>query len=420
MDPNTSTPARELISDAPPQDYPRFSLSDRLQHIVMLLSFTTLAITGLVQKFALSPISLSIIRWWGGVESIRATHHIAAFVLMLIAIYHALSLGYKAFVLRRPLTMLPSFQDVKDALTAFAYNLGLRKTGSQMGRYTFEEKAEYWALIWGILIMGLTGFIMWNPIATVRFLPGQFIPAAKAAHGAEAVLAVLAIVVWHMYGVHLRRFNKSMWTGRLSEDVMLHEHPLELADIKAGMANVSADQATLRRRRMIYYPIATILGAALLFTVYGFVNGEQTAITTVPPQPNAVAIYVPQTPTPLPPTPTPIPPTPTLPPSPTAAVAAGTAETSPAPAAVTWSEVSAIFAAKCAMCHGSALATNGLNLQTYADAMKGAQDGPVVVPGNSADSKLFQVQSKGGHPGQLSAEELALVKAWIDSGALER
>jgi cytochrome b subunit of formate dehydrogenase len=400
---NTSTPDRELLSDAPPSQYTRFALSDRLQHIVMLLSFTTLAVTGLVQKYALSPISLSVIRFWGGVENVRTTHHTAAIVLMLVAVYHVINLGYKIFVLRKPMTMLPSFQDVKDALTAFTYNIGLRKTGAQMGRYTFEEKAEYWALVWGILVMGVTGFMMWNPLATIKFLPGQFIPAAKVAHGAEAVLAVLAIIVWHMYGVHLRKFNKSMWTGKLTEQEMLHEHPLELADIKAGAVEGSSDAAVLRRRRMIYYPIATVLGAALLFAIYGFVNGEQTAIITVPPQPNAVAIYVPYTPTPLPPTPTPLPPTPTLPPSPTAALASGP-----------------IFAAKCAMCHSQALATNGLSLGTYADAIKGAQDGPVIVPGDAANSKLFQVQSAGGHPAQLSAEELAIVKAWIDSGALER
>jgi hypothetical protein len=72
------------------------------------------------------------------------------------------------------------------------------------------------------------------------------------------------------------------------------------------------------------------------------------------------------------------------------------------------------------MCHGPALATKGLNLSTYADTMKGAEDGPVVIPNDSANSRLFQVQSKGGHPGQLTPEELAIVQAWIDAGALEK
>jgi cytochrome c len=87
---------------------------------------------------------------------------------------------------------------------------------------------------------------------------------------------------------------------------------------------------------------------------------------------------------------------------------------------VTWAEVSPIFSTKCGMCHSAALATNGLNLSTYADAMKGAASGPVIVPNDSANSKLIQIQSQGGHPGQLSAEELAIVSAWIDAGAPEK
>ena len=407
MAPENSTKARELLSDAPPSEYTRFSLSDRAQHLAMLLSFTTLAITGLVQKYALSPVSLFVFRLWGGVENVRLTHHVAAVVLMLVAVYHLIALGYKTFVLRRPMTMLPSFQDVKDAWMVFARNLGLRKSGVQMGRYTFEEKAEYWALVWGIIVMGLTGFMMWNPLATVKLLPGDFIPAAKVAHGAEALLAVLAIVVWHMYGVHLKRFNKSMWTGRVTEDELLHDHPLELADIKAGMADRRPEPAILRRRRTIYYPIAAVVGLGLLFAVYGFVGGEQTAITTIPPQISTIPVFVPQTPTPLPPTPTAAPSPTLLPVSSTSSV-------------VTWAQVEPIFAAKCGMCHGPALATNGLNLGTFADALKGAQDGAVILPNDSAGSKLFQVQSKGGHPGQLTADELALVQAWIDAGALEK
>ena len=91
-----------------------------------------------------------------------------------------------------------------------------------------------------------------------------------------------------------------------------------------------------------------------------------------------------------------------------------------APAAQAAADGKALYDAKCAMCHSAALATNGLNLSTYADTIKGANDGPVIVPGDSANSKLFQIQALGGHPGQLTAEELAIVSAWIDAGALEK
>jgi len=390
--------------------YTRFSLAARLQHAIMLLSFTSLAVTGLAQKFALSPVSLFIVRLGGGIENLRFVHHGAATLLILVAIYHLVEIGNSVFVLRSRMSMLPSVQDIRDAWKALTYNLGLGKDRPQFGRYGFEEKAEYWALVWGILIMAITGFMMWNPLATVSLLPGEFIPAAKTAHGAEAILAVLAIIVWHMYGVHLRRFNRSMWTGKLTEDEMLHEHPLELADLKAGTVGQLPSANVIRRRQRIYYPIAAVAAAGLLFALYGFIGGEQTAITTSPPPLSTAPVFVPQTPTPLPPTPTRIP-------SPSPAPATEGEPT--ASAALAWGDVGPIFAGRCVMCHGPSLASKGLSLDTYAGALKGGADGPVVVPGD-ADSRLLAIQSGGGHPGQLSDEELALVRAWIEAGALEQ
>jgi hypothetical protein len=72
------------------------------------------------------------------------------------------------------------------------------------------------------------------------------------------------------------------------------------------------------------------------------------------------------------------------------------------------------------LCHGDTLATNGLSFATYADAMRGATDGAVIVPGDTAISKLVVVQSAGGHPGQLNIDELAAVKNWINAGAIEK
>ncbi|HMX75629.1 MAG TPA: cytochrome b/b6 domain-containing protein [Anaerolineales bacterium] len=265
------------------QTYLRFPLARRIEHWVMMLSFTLLGITGLAQKFSTSPTGLSIIFAFGGIESLRSIHHIAAIVMMFGTAWHILVMGYSVFVLRDQMSMLPTLQDAKDGLQALFYNIGFAKTYPQMGRYTFEEKMEYWAFVWGAAVMGITGFIMWNPITATSFLPGEFVPAAKAAHGGEAVLAVLAIIIWHMYGVHIKRFNKAMFTGHQTEAEMLHEHPLELADIKAGITDRRPDAATIRKRQMIYYPIAAILTIAMLGGIYGFINAEETALTTIPP-----------------------------------------------------------------------------------------------------------------------------------------
>jgi mono/diheme cytochrome c family protein len=300
-----------------------------------------------------------------------------------------------------------------------------------MGRYTFEEKMEYWAFVWGAIVMGTTGFMMWNPIVTARFLPGEAIPAAKMAHGWEAVLAILAILIWHMYGVHLKRFNKSMFTGKMSEEEMLHEHPLELADIKAGLADRSPDPAIIRKRQTIYFPVAAVLGLLMLGTVYGFVNVETTALTTTERQIPTVEVFVPWTATPAPtqtptlePTQTPRP-TQTPLPSETPTLGTPEAETTPTTAdtagasAMTWNgAIGPLLQAKCGTCHGS-LATGGLNLTTYADAMAGGSSGEVIIPGDAENSPLVVIQQAGGHPGQLTPEEIAQVIEWINAGAPE-
>ncbi len=302
------------MSEHTSRSYERFPIWRRIEHIVMLSSFIILGLTGLPQKFSTSPLSIAFVGFLGGIENLRLIHHTAAIVMMIGATWHILVFGYLAFVRRTRLSMLPSLQDIKDGWQALMYNLGFSKSFPQMGRYTFEEKLEYWAFVWGVIVMGTTGFMMWNPLTTVKILPGEAIPAAKTAHGWEAVLAILAIIIWHMYSVHIKRFNKSMFTGKMKEEEMLHEHPLELADIKTGLVDRPVEPAALRKRQMIYFPIAALLTLFMLGGVYGFVNAEDTAITTVQRMEPTIQIFVPQTATPaptltatLPPTETPLP-----------------------------------------------------------------------------------------------------------------
>ena len=406
------------MSATPTRAYLRFPLVRRIEHLAMMLSFTTLALTGLPQKFPAAPLSISFVNLLGGIESLRAIHHLAAVVMMLGTAWHIIVFGYLAYVRRTRLSMLPSLQDVKDGWQALMYNIGLAKSLPQMGRYTFEEKMEYWAFVWGAIVMGLTGFMMWNPITTASFLPGEVIPAAKAAHGGEALLAVLAIIIWHMYGVHIKRFNKSMWTGGMSEEEMLHEHPLELADIKAGVAERPVDPVALRKRERVYLPVAAVLTLFMLGGIYGFVNSEQTALTTTERQVPTVEVFVPQTPTPAPTL------TPTLPPTetPLATQTQPTTDSTPStPAsALTWEgSISPMLQAKCGSCHGAG-ALGGLNLTTFADAMNGGNSGPVIIPGDGANSLLVTKQQAGGHQGQLTPEEIAQVIEWIEAGALEQ
>jgi len=379
------------------KSYLRFSLSERVEHWIFISAFIVLGITGLVQRYSEYDISKWIVSAVGGVENLRWIHHAAAIITMLIVIYHIGAVGYRIYVQRARLTMLPVLNDVVSVYHSALYYLGIRKEPPQQGRYTFEEKVEYWAVVWGTVIMAVTGFMMWNPIATTKILPGQFIPAAKEAHGLEAVLAVLSILIWHMYQVFVKHFNKAMYTGEISEDEMLHIHPLELADIKAGTAKPPVTPEGKAKRRRIYLPIYAIAAAAMLVGVYFFIAFEETAIETIPPAEQA-EVFVPFTPTPLP---TP-PPTPTPPPV----------------TSLTWEGgMGALMEAKCVACHNSSSQLGGLDLSSYESALLGGNSGPAVIPGNPDDSTVIIVQSEGGHPGQFSDDELAQLLEWITDGA---
>jgi len=263
------------------QEFLRFSIFQRIEHWVAVFAFVLLAVTGLPQKFAGYPWAENAIAALGGIETIRVYHRYAAIILILVTIYHGAVVTYKVFVKRVPLTMNPGIQDLRDLLGIIRYNLGLGQERPKLPRYNFEEKLEYWAFVWGTVVMVITGFMLWNPIASARFLPGSFIPAAKAAHGGEALLAVAAIIVWHMWGVHLRHFNKSMFTGTLGRKDMKHDHALELEQIESGTLPPPAPLEEQAQRRKIFIPVATVITLILVGVLYWFVTFEETAIETV-------------------------------------------------------------------------------------------------------------------------------------------
>jgi cytochrome b subunit of formate dehydrogenase len=156
-------------------------------------------------------------------------------------LYHAIVIVYElVFVRPRLLPMLPRLQDIRDGLTSVGYLSTLRREKPSFGRYDFRQKVEYWAMIWGLVIMGATGFILMFAVVVTRYLPGVFVSAAKVAHGYEAILAFLAIVTWHLYNAHLSLgafpLDTTIFTGKISRKRMLEEHPLECARLTTGQS----------------------------------------------------------------------------------------------------------------------------------------------------------------------------------------
>lgn len=281
------------------KQYSRFTVPQRIEHWVLTISFTALAVTGLPQKFAGDGWAEAMIGLMGGIEMVRTIHHWAAVVMTLEAIYHVIAVAYKVFVLRVRWSMFPRLDDLIEGIDVIRYNLGLAKERPKRDRFSFEEKMEYWAVVWGTAIMALTGFIMWNPLSAARILPGDLIPGSKAAHGGEAILAVLAIIVWHFYNVHLKTFNQAVFTGKLSEHQMREEHGLELERLQQGKIDPRPVLEVIKKRERVFIPVATIAAVVMLVLLYFATSYESTAITTLPRRPQ-VPIYAPITLTPTP------------------------------------------------------------------------------------------------------------------------
>lgn len=265
------------------KQYPRFRLMARIEHAILAISFTVLTVTGIPQKYALESWAQWMIGAMGGIEFIRIVHRYAAILLVVGSIYHLFTSAYRFFVKRERMRMLPVKKDWQDLVQTIKHNLGFTDEAPRMGKFNFGEKVEYWAVVWGTAIMAITGFMLWNPIAATVFLPGEFIPAAKAAHGGEALLAVLSILIWHMYNVHLKHFNPSMFTGNLPRHQMEEEHALELERLEAG-GDPWPELAlpVLRQRQRVFFAASLVVGGLLLMALIWAFTFEETAVQTIP------------------------------------------------------------------------------------------------------------------------------------------
>jgi len=205
----------------------RFNRAQRREHQILIITFTTLAVTGLLQRYSENTVLSFIISILGGIDTLRVFHHLAAIVFILQSLYHVGIIASVWFVKRELGSMWPRWKDLTDLLQMLKFNLGLTGTRPEFDRFSIEEKLEYWALLWGTPLMILTGVMMWFPIQVTRFLPGDAIPVSRAIHAWEAILATLAILTWHMYHTVIKQRNRSIFTGFMTEAEMKHEHPLE-------------------------------------------------------------------------------------------------------------------------------------------------------------------------------------------------
>lgn len=224
----------------PEAKYLRMTLNERIQHILLLSSFTVLVITG----FGLKYPEAFWVRWIVAIVGENAfelrglVHRVAAVAMVAASVYHLI---YIIFTRRgRQLVADLWFrkQDITDVFTALKYYAGITKEKPKFGRFGYIEKAEYWAVVWGTVVMGLTGAFLWFENFFLPIIGMEGMEIATAIHFYEAILASLAILIWHFYFVFINPdvfpMNRAWFSGYLTRHQMENEHPLELAEIEAA------------------------------------------------------------------------------------------------------------------------------------------------------------------------------------------
>jgi len=217
--------------------YVRMSLNERVQHFLLLVSFITLVITGFALKFPDSWLGKLVIDFLGkpAFDARGVVHRVASVVMVGVSIYH---LGYIFFTARGKKLirdLWPLKKDASQLMQSLFYLIGRSKSKPEFGRFSYIEKMEYWAVVWGTIVMGVTGGALWLENTFLRFIGTEGMYVATLIHFYEAILASLAIVVWHFYLVFLNPDSFPMsrvWLkGYLTEEEMIKEHPGEYKEL---------------------------------------------------------------------------------------------------------------------------------------------------------------------------------------------
>ena len=219
----------------------RLTLGQRWQHWLLLTSFLALVFSGFALQYPDSWLGWLL----GSSENLRRTiHRIAAVVMLLTGTYHLFYLALSREGRQWVRDMLPRLKDFRDVLQNFGYYLGLRNLRPKLARFGYAEKAEYWAVVWGTAIMGLTGLMIWFKLSVFGFLARWWLDIALSIHFYEAILATLAIIVWHFYQVifdpDVYPINFAFLDGQVSEESYKEEHELAYEQLKNEQAEAEA------------------------------------------------------------------------------------------------------------------------------------------------------------------------------------
>ncbi len=259
--------------------YRRFTRTERIMHVVLMLSFVGLALTGLPLLFSDKPWASVLARLLGGFQAAGAIHRTCAFVMLVLFASHIIVVIRRGIankdlvgILWGPDSMVPQPQDAVDLYNHFKWFVGVGPR-PQFDRWTYWEKFDYWAVFWGMAIIGGSGLLLWFPVFFAKFLPGWMFNIATLVHGEEALLAVGFIFTIHFFNGHLRPekfpMDTVVFTGRISEHELKHERTVEYERLsrEGRLAAEEAPSPTLESRAFGWF----VGGATLLLGIVAIV-----------------------------------------------------------------------------------------------------------------------------------------------------
>jgi cytochrome b subunit of formate dehydrogenase len=255
----------------------RFTLVHRLMHLLAMLTFYTLVLTGIPLRYSCAPFAADLMRLWGGVARAGLIHRIAAGVMVAYSLVFGAWLLLRFFnaedklrLLRGYDTMVPDLQDARDFFKQWKWYFTGRDR-PQFGRYGYLEKLDFFGEVWGFIIIGGSGIVLWFPEFFSRWLPGWWFNVATVFHGYEALIAAGFIFVVHFFNVHLRPdkfpLDAVMFHGRATMDYMEEEHPAMREHLEQAAAR--GDVSEKARLDAVAPPpsrLQSLIGATLGFT----------------------------------------------------------------------------------------------------------------------------------------------------------
>jgi cytochrome b subunit of formate dehydrogenase len=230
---------------------PRMDKNQRVQHLTLMISFFVLVLTGFALKYPDS--------WFASLLSLNETlrgilHRTAGGVLIAVGLYHVVYLFASREGRKLMFAMLPEPKDAIDARDTMRHYLGFNVPKPSFKRFNYAEKAEYWALVWGTIVMASTGLALWFKVVIGHLLPRWWLDVATAIHFYEAVLATLAIIVWHFYQVFFDPdtypMNWAWFDGKMSIEHYQEEHGLDIETIRQSVESATAEDDVARAQEV--------------------------------------------------------------------------------------------------------------------------------------------------------------------------